>query len=133
MASANEQIMNVPLRKEFLKAPRWNRTKKAVIALRQYIAKKTRVEPKNVKIGLFVNELMWERGIQKPPHHVLVKVLKENDVVYVEHPDYFDDFYKMMKKEKEEKETKQEEKEVQKVEKSEEVEQTEELDEDKKE
>lgn len=126
MANANEQIMNVPLRKEYLKAPRWNRTKKAVIALRQYIAKKTRVEPKNVKIGLFVNELMWEKGIQKPPHHVQVKVLKENDVVYAEHPDYFDDFYKMLKKEKEEKDKKQEAKEEQNVEETEKVDEAEE-------
>ena len=73
-----ERTYNVPLRKEYMKAPRWNRTKKAVIALRQFLAKHMKAQDvKDVKLSKELNELMWKHGIKNPPHHVKVKVVKD--------------------------------------------------------
>lgn len=71
-----ERTYNVPLRKEYMKAPRWNRTKKAVIALRQFLAKHMKSE--NVLLSKELNEEMWKHGIQNPPHHVKVKAMKDD-------------------------------------------------------
>lgn len=71
-----ERTYNVPLRKEYMKAPRWNRTKKAVIALRQFLAKHMKSE--NVLLSKELNEEMWKHGIQNPPHHVKVNVVKDD-------------------------------------------------------
>ena len=73
-----ERTYNVPLRREYLKAPRWNRTKKAVIALRQFLAKHMKAQDvKDVKLSKELNELLWKHGIKNPPHHVKVKVVKD--------------------------------------------------------
>ncbi len=71
-----ERTYNVPLRKEYMKAPRWNRTKKAVIALRQFLAKHMKSE--KVLLSKELNEEMWKHGIQNPPHHVKVNAVKDD-------------------------------------------------------
>ena len=59
-----------------MKAPRWNRTKKAVIALRQFLAKHMKSE--KVLLSKELNEEMWKHGIQNPPHHVKVNAVKDD-------------------------------------------------------
>ncbi len=81
MAKAKETIKlertyNVPLRKEFLKVPRWRRTKKAVDALRQFLVKHMKSE--KVKLGKELNEEIWKHGIRNPPHHIKVNVTKDD-------------------------------------------------------
>ena len=71
-----ERTYNVPLRKEYMKAPRWNRTKKAVTALRQFLAKHMKSE--NVRLSKELNEAMWKHGIKNPPHHIKVKAVKDD-------------------------------------------------------
>ncbi|MEK6900383.1 MAG: 50S ribosomal protein L31e [Nanoarchaeota archaeon] len=71
-----ERTYNVPLRKEFMKAPRWNRSKKAVTALKQFLAKHMKSE--EVKLSKELNEAVWSRGIKYPPHHVKVKAVKND-------------------------------------------------------
>lgn len=70
-----ERTYNVPLRKEFQKVPRWRKSKKAVTALRQFLAK--HMKSKEVKIGKEINEKIWQHGIKNPPHHVKVTVTKD--------------------------------------------------------
>ncbi len=70
-----ERTYNVPLRKEYMKAPRWNRTKKAVTALRQFLAKHMKSE--NVLLSKELNEAVWKHGIKNPPHHIKVKAVKD--------------------------------------------------------
>ena len=72
-----ERVYNVPLRKEWLKAPKYKRAKKAVKALREFLARHMRSE--NVLIGRKANLKIWERGMESPPHHIQVKVLKDSD------------------------------------------------------
>jgi len=98
---------NVPLRKEFQKAPRWNRTKKAVKALREFIAKHMKSE--EVKIGKYLNLELWKHGIKNPPHHIKVKASKdEKGKVIVELAELPKEA--ILEKEKAEKEAKEKEK-----------------------
>jgi len=69
-----ERVYNVPLRKEFMKAPRYKRTMKAVKALREFLKKHMKCEI--VKIGKYANLKLHERGRKNPPHHIKVKVIK---------------------------------------------------------
>ena len=78
-----ERVYNVPLRKEWLKAPKYKRAKKAVNALQQFISKHMKSD--DVKIGKHANLLIWKHGIKNPPHHINVKAVKDSKgVVTVE-------------------------------------------------
>ncbi len=79
-----ERTYNIPLRKEFQKAPKYKRAKKAVTALREFVVK--HMKSSNVLIGPKLNLKIWEKGIKNPPHHVKVNVVKDEkeDVVRVE-------------------------------------------------
>jgi len=71
-----ERVYNVPLRKEFQKVADWRRTKKAVKALREFIAK--HMKSKDVVIGKYANQYLWKDGIRNPPHHVKVTATKDD-------------------------------------------------------
>ena len=71
-----ERTYTVPLRREYLKVPNWNRTKKAVSALRQFLAKHMKSE--DVRLGTALNNELWKHGIKNPPHHVKVTVSKDD-------------------------------------------------------
>src|SRR3989338_3187591 len=70
-----ERVYIVPLRREFQKVPSYKRAKKAVKALREFIAKHMKSE--NVIIGKYANQLLWKNGIKNPPHHVKVTAVKD--------------------------------------------------------
>ncbi len=71
-----ERIYNIPLRKEYLKSPKWRRTEKAVTALRKFLSRHMKTE--EVRLGTELNELLWKHGIRNPPHHVKVTVSKDD-------------------------------------------------------
>lgn len=71
-----ERTYNVPLRKEYQKAPNWKRTGKAVVALREFIAH--HMKSKDVRVEKEVNEQLWKHGIKNPPHHVKVTASKND-------------------------------------------------------
>jgi len=76
----------VPLRKSWLKVPRYKRAPRAINAIRQFIAKHMKVEErdiKKVKIDKWLNQEMWFRGIKKPPAKIKVKAIKKEGVVTV--------------------------------------------------
>lgn len=70
-----ERTYNIPLRKEYLKVPKWNRTKKAVLATKQFLKKHLKSE--EVRLGPALNRALWQRGIKNPPHHIKVTVIKD--------------------------------------------------------
>ena len=70
-----ERVYNVPLRKEWLKVPKYKRAKKAVKALKQFIIKNMKSE--DVKIGKHANLEIWKHGIKDPPHHIKVRAVKD--------------------------------------------------------
>jgi large subunit ribosomal protein L31e len=60
-----------------VRAPRYKRSKRAMTALKAFIAK--HMKSQNVKIGRHLNEFVWENGIKNPPHHVKINAVKEDD------------------------------------------------------
>tara|TARA_Y100000310_G_scaffold109178_1_gene107611 strand:- start:7728 stop:8177 length:450 start_codon:yes stop_codon:yes gene_type:complete len=74
-----ERTYNVPLRREWLKVPKYRRSKRAVDALRQFLVKHMKSE--NVKIGKHANLDIWKHGIKNPPHHIKVNVTKDSEGV----------------------------------------------------
>jgi len=73
-----EREYNVPLRREYMKAPKHKRANKATKALREFLAKHMKADIENVKISKWINQQIWNRGMKKPPHHLKVKVIKDD-------------------------------------------------------
>jgi large subunit ribosomal protein L31e len=73
-----ERIMTIPLRK-VKNVPRTKRANKAVKEIRAYVVRHMKTNEDQVWIDTKLNELVWERGIQKPPSSVRVKALKFED------------------------------------------------------
>lgn len=85
MAEAKlEREYVIPLRKEWLKAASFKRAKKAVRAIREFLERHMKVEFEDVRLGKFLNEKLWERGMKNPVHKVKVKAIKEGSIVRVE-------------------------------------------------
>src|SRR3989338_3592782 len=79
-----ERDYTVPLRKHWRRAPPYKRAKRAVNALRRFLAKHMKVAEENVKIGKELNERIFARGFRNPPPRVEITVLKEmSDKDYV--------------------------------------------------
>lgn len=72
----------IPLTRDGLKAPFTERSKRAVVTIKKFVEKHTRVEKGKVIIGTELNRELWKRGIKKPPKKVKVFVqrLKDNKV-----------------------------------------------------
>jgi len=70
-----ERTYNVPLRKEYLKVPKYKRSKKAVSALKKFL--KRHMKSNDIKIGKYLNLKIWEHGIKNPPHHVKINAAKD--------------------------------------------------------
>lgn len=76
----------VPLRRHWLNVPKYERTGKAIKALKQFIAKHMKVserDVKKVKLDVYFNNELWFRGRAHPPSKVRVKARKEGDIVHV--------------------------------------------------
>lgn len=82
-----ERIYTIPLRKEFLKVPKYKRTAKAIRALKEFIQK--HMKNKDVRIGKYLNLEMWKHGRKNPPSRIQVKALtqvekkKDKEIEYV--------------------------------------------------
>jgi large subunit ribosomal protein L31e len=72
-----ERVYNVPLRKEFLKVPKYKRSKKAMTALKKFLVKHMKSD--NIVIGRHTNMKIWENGIKNPPHHIKVIAKKDEE------------------------------------------------------
>jgi len=75
--ASNERVYNVPLRREYLKAPLYRRAKKAVTALREFVQKHMKSE--SISLSKDVNENIWKSGMRNPPHHIKIVAKKEKD------------------------------------------------------
>ena len=82
MKDGESKTYVVPLRKEWLKVPRWRRSKRATAALRAFLLKHTKA--KQVKIEKWANESLWARGAKNPPAKITVIVKKEKDIARAE-------------------------------------------------
>lgn len=92
MAEENERILTIPLKKT-RSVPKSQRASRAVKEIREYVARhmraaegmsdeeKERVARPTEKIWIDskVNEVIWSRGIEKPPAEVRVRAIKFED------------------------------------------------------
>lgn len=82
LKSGESRTYNIPLRKEWLKVPKWRRSKRAATALKEFLIKHTKA--KEVKIGKWANELLWKKGAKNPPAKINVTVKLEKDIARAE-------------------------------------------------
>jgi len=82
MKEGESRTYIVPLRKAWLKVPKWRRSKRAVAALRNFILRHAKT--KEVKIGKWLNEALWARGAKNPPAKITISVKKEKEVAKAE-------------------------------------------------
>ena len=71
-----ERTYTIPLRREWLKAPRYKRAKRAVNALRRFLQRHMKSE--DVRLGTNLNLEIWKHGIKNPPGKVRVNVSKDD-------------------------------------------------------
>jgi len=73
-----EQIYTIPLR-DVKKVPSWKRANKAVTEVRGFLVRHMKVETTQVKLDKSINELLWEKGCEKPPLSIRVRAVKFAD------------------------------------------------------
>lgn len=79
-----EYIIN--LRRQLLLVPRYERSGRAIKAIKKFIAKHMKVPERDlnkVKLDVYFNNEVWYRGRASPPTKVKVKATKEGDIVKV--------------------------------------------------
>ena len=78
-----ERIYIIPLRREYMKAPKYKRAKRAVAAVRNFLCRHMKVEKhlatKQLKLGPQLNLEIWKHGIKNPPCRVKVNVSKDDE------------------------------------------------------
>lgn len=74
--AAVERTYIIPLRKEWLKSPRYRRAKKAVTAVKGFLIKHMKSD--DIRLGKHLNEYLWKHGIKNPPGKIKVNVLKDD-------------------------------------------------------
>ena len=77
-----ERIYTIPIRREWEKAPRYKRAKKAVKAVREFLAKHMKVydrDLKKIKVERWLNMALWARGIKHPPARIKVRAVKDDN------------------------------------------------------
>lgn len=78
----------VPLRKGWLKVPKYKRANKAVKTLKEFIARHMKLyddDLRKVKLDMILNNELRFRGMKKPLAKVKVKAIKyDNDIIRVE-------------------------------------------------
>ncbi|MEW6063155.1 MAG: 50S ribosomal protein L31e [Nanoarchaeota archaeon] len=74
-----ERTYVIPLRREFLKVPKYRRAKKAVKAVKEFLIR--HMKAKEVKLHKELNEELLKHGRQNPPHKIKIKAAKYGDVV----------------------------------------------------
>ena len=76
----------IPLRRVWRNVPQYERTGKAIKAIKIFIAKHMKVtdrDVKNVKLDVYFNNEIWFRGRANPPAKIKVKAKKDGELVHV--------------------------------------------------
>jgi len=60
------------------------RTKRAVNMLREFVIR--HMKPESISIDPLVNEILWKRGIQKPPRKIRIRVTKDREGLVTVYP-----------------------------------------------
>lgn len=80
-----ERLYVIPLRKEWLKVPKYKRAKKGIKAVKEFLSKHMKADMNDVKLSRWVNENVWRRGVKSPPGKIKIKAVKDDKgIVHVE-------------------------------------------------
>ena len=83
-----EREYTVPLRRGWLKVPKYKRASKAVKTLKEFIARHMKLyddDLRKIKIDMILNNEIRFRGMKKPPGKIKVKAKKfDNNIIRVE-------------------------------------------------
>jgi large subunit ribosomal protein L31e len=79
-----ERIYTVPLSKAWI-SPRTRHSPRAIRILKSFVMKHMKIDDDSVKITNEVNEKIWDRGIQKPPRKIKVRVTKDSEGIVTVH------------------------------------------------
>ncbi len=82
-AISEERILVVNM-KQLVRVPRIQRAPRASRLLQSIIARVTKAD--EVKISNEVNEILWSRGIEKPPRKIKVKLVKDEEGIVTAFP-----------------------------------------------
>ena len=73
----DERIYTVPLRKAYWTGSRLKRANRSVRILKEFVER--HMKPEELLIQPEVNDIIWSRGIQKPPRRVRIRATKNAD------------------------------------------------------
>jgi large subunit ribosomal protein L31e len=73
----DERIYTVPLRKAYWTGSRLSRANRSVRILREFVER--HMKPEELLVQPEVNEMIWARGIQKPPRRLRIRATKNSD------------------------------------------------------
>ncbi len=73
----DERIYTVPLRKAYWTGSRLKRANRAVRILKKFVER--HMKPEEMMIQPEVNELIWSRGIEKPPRRIRIRATKNDE------------------------------------------------------
>ena len=85
--SGIEREYVIPLRREWMKVPRYKRTARGVKAVKKFVARHMGIRDRDlnkIKLDVYLNNEIWFRGGKKPPSKIKVKAVKEENIVRVE-------------------------------------------------
>ncbi|MBI4147891.1 50S ribosomal protein L31e [Candidatus Woesearchaeota archaeon] len=71
-----ERTFTIPLRKEWLKAPKYRRAKRTIAAVRDFLTQ--HMKPVELKLGTYLNLEIWKHGINNPPARIRVTAKKDD-------------------------------------------------------
>ena len=77
----------IPLREKVRPVPRYKKTPKAVKTIKEFLVRHMQIRDRDlrkIKIDILLNEILWFRGIKRPPHKIKVKATKIGDIVTVQ-------------------------------------------------
>jgi large subunit ribosomal protein L31e len=79
-----ERIYTVPLGRVY-SAPRVKkRAKRAVNAIRDFVIR--HMKPEGIIVEPLLNEIIWKRGIEKPPRKIRIRVTKDREGLAIIYP-----------------------------------------------
>jgi len=79
-----ERIYTIPLHHVHVVTPRVRRAPRSVRDVRAFVSRHMRAE--DVSISNEVNELLWERSMNKPPRRIKVRAVKDKEGKVIVYP-----------------------------------------------
>ncbi len=72
-----EKIFTINIRKSLANAPRWEKSKKGVGIVRNFLKRNMKCD--EIKIGKTITEEIWKRGNQHPPSKIRIKAIETEE------------------------------------------------------